>query len=190
MEEDGICGAQSSAWRCVADLDRVSCALSSPVGRRLYAVGASREAAALSAIRVGRLKILAFEVSGGASALGGILNFGRAGAAHPDAGSRFLPALAAGFLGATTVRPGWFKRSRHCCCRSLSWCWGGWTSAARGPFLQRAPLQRWSPPWGCWISETSDSRGGRSNRLTHATQSISLKGGSHRAKGKSWLSIV
>ncbi len=81
-----------------------------PLGRKLYAVGASAEAAALSGIRVARMKMLAFAISGGLASLAGVLEFGRVGAAHPDSGPQFLlPALAAGFLGATTIRPGWFN---------------------------------------------------------------------------------
>jgi ribose transport system permease protein len=81
-----------------------------PFGRRLYAIGGSPESAVLLGIKVGRSRILAFAVSGGLAASAGILEFGRIGAAHPSIGPQFLlPALAAGFLGATTIRPGWFN---------------------------------------------------------------------------------
>lgn len=82
----------------------------SPVGRRLYAIGGSAEAAAFAGVRVDRGKVAAFAVSGAMAGVAGVLELGRIGAAHPDLGSEFLlPALAAGYLGATAIRPGRFN---------------------------------------------------------------------------------
>lgn len=81
-----------------------------PTGRRLYAVGMGRDAARLSGVRPKPLIVAAFAFSGTMSALAGALELGRVGAAHPEIGPEFLlPALAAAFLGATTIRPGRFN---------------------------------------------------------------------------------
>lgn len=81
-----------------------------PVGRRMYAVGGNRRAAVLTGIRVDRLIIGAFVTSAIVSGLGGIIIASRLGSAEPELGAQFLlPAYAAAFLGATTIRPGRFN---------------------------------------------------------------------------------
>jgi ribose transport system permease protein len=78
-------------------------------GRFLHAIGGNREAARVSGIRVSRHVILAFMVSGGAAALAGVLLAARNASATPSAGLSFLlPAFAATFLGAATLRRGQF----------------------------------------------------------------------------------
>jgi ribose transport system permease protein len=65
-----------------------------PFGRHLYFVGAGREVARLSGIRVGRVRTLALVSSATLSA-------------GPSIGATYLlPAFAAVFLGATTISPG------------------------------------------------------------------------------------
>jgi ribose transport system permease protein len=84
--------------------------LHTPLGRRLYAVGGSQEAARLAGVPVARIRIGAFVASGVLAALAGTFELGRIGAAHPGLGAEFLlPALAAGFLGAMVIRPGTFN---------------------------------------------------------------------------------
>lgn len=81
-----------------------------PVGRRLYAVGLGRDAARLSGVRPDRFLIGAFVFSASMAALSGFLEVGRVGSGGPLIGPEFLlPALAACFLGATTIRPGRFN---------------------------------------------------------------------------------
>lgn len=81
-----------------------------PVGRRLYAVGMGRDAARLSGVRTDRFVIGAFVVSASMAASSGFLEVGRVGSGGPLIGPEFLlPALAACFLGATTIRPGRFN---------------------------------------------------------------------------------
>jgi ribose transport system permease protein len=81
-----------------------------PVGRRLLFVGRGRSVARLSGLRVGRLRWGALVVSGGISALAGIVYSGTTGSADPTSGTGFLlPAFAAAFLGATTITPGRFN---------------------------------------------------------------------------------
>jgi ribose transport system permease protein len=81
-----------------------------PIGRYLFFVGEGREAARLVGLRVDRLRFAAFIASGATSAAAGILTAGQLGAADPSVGPSFLlPAYAAAFLGATTIKPGRFN---------------------------------------------------------------------------------
>jgi ribose transport system permease protein len=81
-----------------------------PIGRRLLFVGRGRDVARLSGLNVRRVRWLAFIVSGGISAIAGIMYAGTTGAADPTSGASFLlPAYAAVFLGATSIRPGRFN---------------------------------------------------------------------------------
>jgi len=82
-----------------------------PWGRRLEAIGANQEAARLVGVRNDRLVLTSFVVSGGLSALAGILSLAQNGSADPQTslGSLLLPALAAVFLGATAFRPGHYN---------------------------------------------------------------------------------
>jgi ribose transport system permease protein len=78
-------------------------------GRYLHAIGGNRDAARLSGIRVGRYVIMAFMISGLCAAVAGIVQTGRNGSAEPTGGASFLlPAFAAAFLGAATLRRGEF----------------------------------------------------------------------------------
>lgn len=81
-----------------------------PLGRHLFFVGEGREAARLVGLRVDRLRFGAFVASGAVSAIAGIITAGQLGAADPSVGPSFLlPAYAAAFLGATTIKPGRFN---------------------------------------------------------------------------------
>lgn len=79
-----------------------------PVGRYLYAVGANPAAAELSGIPRRRYVVGAMATSGVLTAVAGILLASRqAGVAQANIGPEYLlPALAAAFLGSTTIRPG------------------------------------------------------------------------------------
>ncbi len=81
-----------------------------PVGRYLYAVGGSREAARLSGVNVTRLTLASFVAAGMLAGLAGVLLTAKLGSATPTTGPDFLlPAFAACFLGATAIRPGSFN---------------------------------------------------------------------------------
>lgn len=81
-----------------------------PLGRNLFFVGEGREAARLVGLRVDRLRFGAFIASGVISAAAGVITAGQLGAADPSVGPSFLlPAYAAAFLGATTIKPGRFN---------------------------------------------------------------------------------
>jgi ribose transport system permease protein len=79
-------------------------------GRELYACGEGREASRLSGLPINRLLIISFVGAGMLAAFAGMIEASRIGAGHPNSGPSFLlPAFAAAFLGATTIRPGHFN---------------------------------------------------------------------------------
>ena len=81
-----------------------------PLGRRLYFVREGREAARLTGLPVGRLRILAFIGASLAAGVAGLLLAGELGGMSPSIGPTFLlPAYAAAFLGSTTIKPGRFN---------------------------------------------------------------------------------
>jgi ribose transport system permease protein len=81
-----------------------------PLGRRMYAVGGNRRAAELVGIRVRAITIGAFATSAFVAGIGGVIIASRLNSAQPELGQQFLlPAYAAAFLGATTIRPGRFN---------------------------------------------------------------------------------
>jgi ribose transport system permease protein len=81
-----------------------------PVGRRIYATGGSREAAMLAGVRTERIILGSFLVSGALAALAGILLTASLASASPTLGPNYLlPAFAAVFLGSTQITPGRFN---------------------------------------------------------------------------------
>jgi len=78
-----------------------------PFGRELYAFGSNPTAAQLVGIRTMFLQSTAFVMAGALSGGAGVLSVARAGGADPSAGAAILlPALAAAFLSAASVKPG------------------------------------------------------------------------------------
>ena len=78
-----------------------------PVGRYLYAIGASPKAAALNGIPVRRYVMGSFIVSGLLTALTGILLASKLRIGQASVGLEYLlPALVGAFLGSTTIKPG------------------------------------------------------------------------------------
>jgi ribose/xylose/arabinose/galactoside ABC-type transport system permease subunit len=81
-----------------------------PYGRSLYAIGANLRAAKLVGVRTDRYVATSFVMAGVIAALTGVIQLARTGSATADSGNSLLfPALAAAFLGATAVRPGFFN---------------------------------------------------------------------------------
>lgn len=81
-----------------------------PLGRRIYATGANREAARLSGVRTNRIIFGAFLVSALLAGVAGIIYAARLGAAPPNIGAPYLlPAFSAAFLGSTILQPGRFN---------------------------------------------------------------------------------
>jgi ribose transport system permease protein len=76
-------------------------------GRRLYAIGGNIEAARLAGLRVGRLRLSAFAITGLGAAVAGLMYASRVASANPTQGSGLmLDAIAAVFLGMTMGRQG------------------------------------------------------------------------------------
>jgi len=83
---------------------------STPMGRYLYAIGGSRDAARLSGVPVRQLTLLAFAGAGLLAGIGGVVQAGILGSGSPTVGPPFLlPVFAAVFLGATAIQPGVFN---------------------------------------------------------------------------------
>jgi erythritol transport system permease protein len=78
-----------------------------PFGRRVYAVGDNERAAALVGIRVARVKLAVYMMSGLCAALTGLIIASQLQAAHPATGQTFeLSAIAAVVLGGTSLSGG------------------------------------------------------------------------------------
>jgi ribose transport system permease protein len=76
-------------------------------GRYVIAVGGNQEAALLSGVRVDRVKVLAFALSGLASGIAGTIQVSRIASGEPAAGSEItLQAIAAIILGGTSIYGG------------------------------------------------------------------------------------
>jgi len=81
-----------------------------PLGRKIYATGANRDAARLAGVPTDRILYLAFMTSGVCAAAAGLLYAMRIGAGQPEVGGQYLlPAYAAAFLGSTMIKPGRFN---------------------------------------------------------------------------------
>ncbi len=78
-----------------------------PYGRYLYALGANETAARLVGLRTRSLVSSAFVVAGVLAAIAGVLAVARSGGANPRLGDQLLlPAFAAAFLSAASIKPG------------------------------------------------------------------------------------
>lgn len=76
-------------------------------GRSVYAIGNRERAAYLSGINTRRVVLIAFAISGGLSAFGGVLLAGYASKAAQSMGDAYLlPAIAAVVLGGTSILGG------------------------------------------------------------------------------------
>jgi len=78
-----------------------------PFGRQVYAVGGNERAAVLAGVRVARVRMRVYVISGFCAALVGIIIAAQLGAAHPATGETFeLNAIAAVVLGGTSLMGG------------------------------------------------------------------------------------
>ncbi len=81
-----------------------------PFGRSLYAVGSNATAAKLVGLPVTKNVWWSFIVAGSIAGLAGVMQLARTGSGTASDGNFLLfPALAAVFLGATAIRPGFFN---------------------------------------------------------------------------------
>jgi erythritol transport system permease protein len=78
-----------------------------PFGRQVYAVGGNERAALLAGVRVRRVKLGVYVISGFCAALVGLIIAAQLGASHPATGETFeLNAIAAVVLGGTSLMGG------------------------------------------------------------------------------------
>ena len=78
-----------------------------PFGRQVYAIGGNERAAELSGVKVKRVKLLVYVISGFCSAVVGLIIASQLVAAHPATGQFFeLNAIAAVVLGGTSLSGG------------------------------------------------------------------------------------
>jgi len=79
-------------------------------GRQLVQIGSNPRSARLVGIPIKRHVLRAFVLAGTVAAIAGALELARTGSGDPGAGQSFtFDALAACFLGSTTIRPGQFN---------------------------------------------------------------------------------
>ena len=77
------------------------------IGRRIYAIGGNEEAARLSGIRVERIKILVYSISGLMAGISGMATAGRLGVAQSTAGQGMeMDAIAAVVIGGASLSGG------------------------------------------------------------------------------------
>jgi ribose transport system permease protein len=78
-----------------------------PFGRQTYAIGGNEKAAFISGIKVPRVKVLIYGISGLLAALAGAILTSRLNSAQPTAGTSYeLDAIAAVVLGGTSLNGG------------------------------------------------------------------------------------
>jgi ribose transport system permease protein len=76
-------------------------------GRHVYAVGGNEKAAALSGLKIGRIKLAVYAIAGALAAVGGIIVTSRLDSAQPNAGTGFeLDSIAAVVIGGTSLNGG------------------------------------------------------------------------------------
>lgn len=81
-----------------------------PFGRYLLFAGGNRDGARLIGIRVARIRVICYTVSGLIFGLAGITLLGSLGAADPSVANQYLlPPLAGAFVGLTTIQIGRFN---------------------------------------------------------------------------------
>jgi erythritol transport system permease protein len=82
-------------------------ATKTPFGRRVYAIGGNERAAGLSGVRVKRVKLMVYIISGFCAAMTGLIIASQLQAAQPAAGTSYeLNAIAAVVLGGTSLSGG------------------------------------------------------------------------------------
>ncbi len=78
-----------------------------PFGRRVYAIGGNERGAELAGVRVNRIKVYVYMISGFCAALAGLIVASQLVAAHPATGEAFeMNAIAAVVLGGTSLSGG------------------------------------------------------------------------------------
>ncbi|HET6156721.1 MAG TPA: ABC transporter permease [Dongiaceae bacterium] len=103
-----LLGLPLTIWILIAvALGATYLATKTPLGRHIFAVGGNESAAALSGIRVNRVKMFVYMFSGFCAAIVGLIISSELMASHPATGETFeLNAIAAAVLGGTSMSGG------------------------------------------------------------------------------------
>jgi len=101
-------GVPVSIWLLIiVGLGAAYLARRTPLGRHIYAVGGNEKGAALSGVRVNRVKMFVYMFSGFCAAIVGLIISSQLVASHPATGETFeLNAIAAAVLGGTSMSGG------------------------------------------------------------------------------------
>jgi len=102
-------GVYTSTWTMVVAVVALGVVLSrTTAGRYMYAAGSNAEAARLAGVRVQQVRLLTFVVSGGAAALGGVIDTSRVLSAQASNGQTTLTftVLAGIVVGGTSILGG------------------------------------------------------------------------------------
>jgi ribose/xylose/arabinose/galactoside ABC-type transport system permease subunit len=101
-------GVNYSIWLMVGfALVAAFVAQRTPFGRRVYAIGGNERSAELSGVKVKRIKLLVYMISGFCASVVGLIIASQLVAAHPATGQFFeLNAIAAVVLGGTSLAGG------------------------------------------------------------------------------------
>ncbi len=101
-------GVRSSIWITLLCVVAFGILLSrTRTGRYLYAVGGNAEAARLSGVRLNRVRVAAFMVSGLAAAVGGVIDVSRVLSAQSTSGATLTFTVLAGMVvGGTSIMGG------------------------------------------------------------------------------------
>ncbi|WP_299843782.1 ABC transporter permease [uncultured Jannaschia sp.] len=104
----GVLGIPVSIWMLIfVAVGAAYVARNTSLGRHIYAVGGNERGAALSGVRVQRVKLYVYMFSGFCAALVGLIIASQLQAAHPATGETFeLNAIAAAVLGGTSMSGG------------------------------------------------------------------------------------
>jgi len=102
-------GVYTSTWTMVAAVALLALLLArTTAGRYMYAAGSNAEAARLAGVRVQQIRLLTFVLSGGAAALGGVIDASRVLSAQASNGQTTLTftVLAGIVVGGTSILGG------------------------------------------------------------------------------------
>jgi ribose transport system permease protein len=105
---DTFLGAKYTVWVFALVIVATSFLLTrTTLGRYFYAVGGNARAARLSGVPVGRVRTIAFIISGLSAGIAGVLAASRTSSAQPDLGMDLaLQAIAASVVGGTSIMGG------------------------------------------------------------------------------------
>ena len=77
------------------------------LGRHIYAIGGNETAAALSGLKIKKMKLIVYSIAGALEGIGGIIVTSRLDSAQPNAGFGFeLDSIAAVVIGGTSLSGG------------------------------------------------------------------------------------